>query len=193
MATSVIGQCGLGHRFGGNAEMLVKILIRRAGAEAGHADKGAGGADDRVPALANTGFDGDVDLGIADQRCALGLPARDTARSTAPRRRAPKCRRSASSFLRRDRDGDFRAGGEERHGGAVIVGGDQFVGAERAEVVLVKALAQLRHVLPRQREHARRVVALQRQLPALDGLDRVAGPEHLRSGMARSAARCSTG
>ena len=32
-------------------------------------------------------------------------------------------------LLRRDRDGDFRAGGEQRHDGVVVVGGDQFIGA----------------------------------------------------------------
>ena len=40
------------------------------------------------------------------------------------------------------------------------------------------AVAQLRQVLPRQREHARTVLALERELPAFERLDRVARAEH---------------
>ena len=50
--------------------MPKKVLIRRAGAEGAHADKGAVAANDRVPALSHACFDGDIDLGAADDRVA---------------------------------------------------------------------------------------------------------------------------
>ena len=50
----------LGRGFGGDAEMRVELLDRAGGAEAGHADEDAVGADEVIPALADAGFDGDL-------------------------------------------------------------------------------------------------------------------------------------
>jgi tetratricopeptide (TPR) repeat protein len=52
------------------------------------------------------------------------------------------------------------------------------LGAARANVVLVEAVAQLRQILPRERQYARPVLRLKGKLPALGGLHRVAGTEH---------------
>src|SRR5215472_14054288 len=57
---------GIGHMFGSDAEVFVEILVGRAGAEAAHADKQPVAANDRVPALANAGLDGDVDAGFSN-------------------------------------------------------------------------------------------------------------------------------
>src|SRR5215469_10030702 len=46
--------------------MPIKILIRRTGAETGHADETPFRADNRIPALADAGFDRDVDFRGAD-------------------------------------------------------------------------------------------------------------------------------
>src|SRR5208282_5842889 len=66
-------QSRLGDLFRRQSKMLVKLLVRRAGAKTGHADKSSGRADDGVPALADAGFDRDIDLGLADDRRALRL------------------------------------------------------------------------------------------------------------------------
>src|ERR1039458_2805464 len=63
----------IGDRLCGNAEMLVKVLVGRAGAETGHTHKGAVGTDDGVPALAHSGFHADFDLGVADDGAALAV------------------------------------------------------------------------------------------------------------------------
>src|ERR1700741_3235739 len=62
----------LRHLFGGDAEVLVELLVGTAGAEAGHADEGAVGADDGVPTLADAGFHRDIDPRLADEARALG-------------------------------------------------------------------------------------------------------------------------
>ena len=46
--------------------MLVEVLGRSRGAEGLHADEGAIGADECVPALANARLDGDLDRRLAD-------------------------------------------------------------------------------------------------------------------------------
>src|SRR5579864_8880100 len=62
-----------GDRIGCYAKMFIKVFIGRAGAEPGHADKGAVGADDGVPPFAHRGFDADLNLGIADNRAPRRL------------------------------------------------------------------------------------------------------------------------
>src|SRR6187455_1969475 len=50
-----LAQRRLGDLLGRDAEVPVKVLVRAAGAEAGHADEHAVRADDRVPALPHRG------------------------------------------------------------------------------------------------------------------------------------------
>ena len=56
----------LGHRLGCNAEVPIEILVRRAGAETGHADKATVAADDLVPTLADRRLDADSHGCVAD-------------------------------------------------------------------------------------------------------------------------------
>ena len=74
--------------------MLVKVLVGRAGAERGHADEDAVGADDLVPALPHGGFDADAHLGRADDGAGAGAAGAsrnnskqgtDTTRADTPR------------------------------------------------------------------------------------------------------------
>src|SRR6516162_10094395 len=73
-----------------------------------------------------------------------------------------------------DGDRHLGAGGEQRN----LVGslrGDDFVGAGGAAVRLVMGKPQLRQVLPGERENARCVRMFERELPAFNRFDRVAG------------------
>src|SRR5262249_50714352 len=65
-----LAECGIGNAFGGDAEVLVEVLIGRTGAKAAHADKAPVAANDCVPPLANAGFDGDVDVGFSNDLAA---------------------------------------------------------------------------------------------------------------------------
>ena len=96
-------------------------------------------------------------------------------------------------LARRGGKRDLGAGSEQRHKRRTAVRRNQFVGAGRAAIALVEALPELRRVLPRQGQHARPMLGLQRELPALDGFDTSQGRNTLRLGIARNAARCSTG
>src|SRR5580658_344839 len=162
--------------------MLVKLFVRRAGAKAGHADENSVRADNRVPALADAGLDGDVDFGLADDRRALVVRQRQ--QKLKARYRDYACRDFArgEELFGVGRDGDFRSCREQRYDGRIVVSSDQLVGAASAAVALVKTLAQLRQVLPRQSEHAWAVLAFERCLPAFDGLDRIAGAENFQIG-----------
>src|SRR6516165_3813192 len=64
--------CRLRHFFGANAKMLVKLFEGRTGAEPAHAYKSSIGADDRIPALADAGFNCELDRRRADDRRAFG-------------------------------------------------------------------------------------------------------------------------
>src|ERR1700753_1913131 len=71
---------GLRRGFGGDAEMLVDVLVRRGGAERVHADEDAARSDVTVPAFAHAGFDGDLYCRLADHGvticCVLFLEQR---------------------------------------------------------------------------------------------------------------------
>src|SRR6516165_2087608 len=82
----------------------------------------------------------------------------------------------AQQLMRLHRDGHLGAGGEQRNLGGPLRG-DDFVGAGGAAVGLVMGKPQLRQVLPGERENARRLRMFERELPAFDRLDRVAGTE----------------
>src|SRR3569833_1633504 len=60
----------VGNRLRCNPEMFVEFLVRRAGAEAVHADEDTVGADEHVPTHAHRGLDADLDLRIADDGAA---------------------------------------------------------------------------------------------------------------------------
>src|SRR6185437_11504192 len=53
-----------------------------------------------------------------------------------------------------------------------------FVGAGGATVVVEEILAELREILPRQRQHAWPVFGFERKLPTFGGFHRVAGAEY---------------
>src|SRR5262245_65176878 len=80
--------------------------------------------------------------------------------------------------MRLHRDRHLGAGGEQRNLGGPVRG-DDFVGAGGAAVRLVMGKPQLRQVLPGERENARRLRIFERELPAFDSLDRVAGTENV--------------
>ena len=106
-----------------------------------------------------------------------GVARRTAVRSTAPRRRAPRRRaaraasapRPRSRLPSRWRRATRRACRRRRR---------RSRRRRRRRGSRCRSLAQLRQVLARQREHARAVLALQRELPALQRLHRVAGAEH---------------
>src|SRR5712671_5150140 len=62
---------GLGDGFWRNVEIIVNILVGRAGAKTGHADENPIFADDRVPALTDSRFDTDAHGRIANDLLAL--------------------------------------------------------------------------------------------------------------------------
>src|ERR1700676_162706 len=68
-------ECGLRDLLGGDAEMAVEILDRRAGADRRHAHEGAVRADDLVPALPYGGLDRDPHGRGAEDGLPLGGPA----------------------------------------------------------------------------------------------------------------------
>ena len=76
-----------------------------------------------------------------------------------------------------DRDRNFGTRGEDRNVRTTVRPRD-LIGAACAHVVLVDPVAQLRQVLPREREDAWAVFRLERKLPALGGLHRVTRAEH---------------
>src|SRR5262249_59502066 len=71
---------------------------------------------------------------------------------------------------------DCRAGGEQRDLG-VLCRRDNLVSPGGATVHLLDPKPQLRQVLPRERENAGGLRMLERELPALDRLDRIAWTE----------------
>src|SRR5437868_343964 len=106
---------GICHRFGRDSEMFVYVLVRTAGSEAVHADELAFRTDIAVPALLDTGFDGDFYRAGPEDRVTIcfGLfleqrPARhgDYARGDTLR---------GQQFARLQCEFDFRAGGKKRH------------------------------------------------------------------------------
>ena len=95
--------------------MLVEVLVRRAGAEAVHADEDAVRADHGVPAQAHGGLDRDLHRGVADDGLAPLVRLRQ---EELQRRHRDDARGDAALgqlLLRGDRDLDLRAGGEDRH------------------------------------------------------------------------------
>ena len=160
--------------------MLVEVLVGRAGAEAGHADEGAVGADDGVPALPDRGLDADLRPARRRSRRGGRRPGPPgTARSTAPRRRGPRrpARRAASAPRPRSRPRSRwrrsrpRALPSRRRDlvGAVRRSGCARRGSRRSCGRFWRVSASTLGVSRR----------FQRELPALDRLDRVARPEHV--------------
>src|SRR5262249_2848210 len=70
-------QRSLCHLLGGNAKMLIKLFEGSTGAKTAQAHKSSVRADDRIPALADAGFDRDLHVRIADDRCALRMRRRE--------------------------------------------------------------------------------------------------------------------
>src|SRR6185369_8728222 len=140
-STAELAQRRCGHLLGRDAEMAVKVLVGRAGAEAVHADEHAIRADDRVPALAHRGFDRDVNLGLTDHRAARcgirGKQQLEARHRNHPRRNAALLQK----LLRLDRNRNFRAGREQRYVRLAVRGGD-LVGAGGAAVLFIEGLAQ---------------------------------------------------
>ena len=87
-----------------NFKVIVKILIGRARAKTGHADKNPIFADDRVPALTDRRFDPDPHGGIANDLLApiavlsqRKVPMQGTDTTRAKICRAAKMRRASSA------------------------------------------------------------------------------------------------
>ncbi len=78
-------------------------------------------------------------------------------------------------------DRDFRARGEDRHRRLAALGGQQLVGALGRQV-LRSRVAHAGDLLARQGHHRRRGLALQGDLPAFGGLDRVGRAEDQQVG-----------
>src|SRR2546423_1036758 len=72
LASSQFSQCRFRDLLGGDPELLVKVLVGRAGTKRRHADKDGVGADDFIPALAHRGFDADAHRRGADHFLPLG-------------------------------------------------------------------------------------------------------------------------
>ena len=53
--------------------MLINVLGGCARAESRHADKGAAGTDELVPAEPDRSLDGDIGRGVADRLAAIGF------------------------------------------------------------------------------------------------------------------------
>ena len=118
-----------------------------------------------IPALADAGFDGDLDRRIADDRLLVGFRlfgeeldagyGDDTGRDALGRK----------GLLGLHGDFDFRTGGEDRHLG--VAGRDEIVGAAGREVFFLVFQAHRHQVLAGERNRRWAVVALERQLPDL--------------------------
>src|SRR5580693_6154577 len=161
----------------GNSKVLEKVLGRRAGAEAMHADKCAILADHGVPAPAYRGLDRDLDRGLADDRLLLVRRLRQQQFERGHRHHPRRNAALRQLLLRGDRDLDLGARGEYRHLGLALCC-DQFIGAVAARIVCRGCGAQLRKVLAGQRQYRRPVDAVEREFPALRDFDCVAGTEH---------------
>src|SRR5665213_103291 len=136
-------------------EMAIELLVGPAGAEAGHANEGAVGADDGVPSHPHGGLDADLDRRIADHRAAGLVRLCQEQFDARHRDDAGGDALFGQRLLRLDRDGNLGAGGEQRHLRRAFRRRD-FVGAGNAKIAFFSRGAKLRQVLPRQRYHARR-------------------------------------
>jgi hypothetical protein len=89
--------------------MTVQILIWGARAEAAHPDKSSGRADNRIPALADAGFDRDIDLCCANHGGTLGFRASqeqlETGYRNNTRQNFPRCEKLARFDGERERSG----------------------------------------------------------------------------------------
>src|SRR6516165_3655138 len=167
---------------GSNAEVLEKVLARRAGAEPVHADKDAVLADHGIPAPAHGGLDCDLDRGLADDRA---LPFHRLRQKQLQRRHGYDSRRDAAFgklLLGIDRDLHLGAGSKQRYLRLAACRGDQLIGTVAARIFGGRRGAQLRHVLAGQCQHRRAVDAIEREFPAFGDLDRVARAEHAHVG-----------
>ena len=159
-AISNRAQCRFRHLLGGNAEMLVKLLVRRAGAEPVMPTKAPfepmmASQPWRMPASTATLT---AALPMIAARSASGAASSSSKHGTETTRAEILLRRE--EFLRRDRDGDFRAGGEQRHLRPCRLR-RRSVHRRRAaqRFAASRPEPQLRQVLARQRQHARAVLA----------------------------------
>src|SRR5215469_6022868 len=88
--------------------MTIQILIWGARAEAAHPDKSSGRADNRIPALADAGFDRDIDLCCANHGGTLGFRASQVQLETGyrnTRQNFPRCEKLARFEGERERSG----------------------------------------------------------------------------------------
>src|SRR5262249_23210112 len=162
-----------------DAEVLVEVLVRRARPECRHPDEGAIGADDLVPALPHGSLDRNLDLGHADN--PLPLRGGTFAQKLEARHRYHA---RGNTALTQQLEGPTRnatpgAGRDQRHT-PLLLRRYNFIGAGSATVRLLEPKPQLRHVLARERENARGMRVLKRELPALDGFDCIAWTEDVQ-------------
>src|ERR1019366_10300310 len=123
---------GLGDGFWRDFEMLVKVLIGRAGAKTRHADENPIVADNRFPALTDGCFHGDSygraanDLltraAFLQQKKLHARHRHDPRGNSAGRQNAPRL----------DRERDLRSGREDRNLGGAGLRGAKFIGARGA-------------------------------------------------------------
>src|SRR5690606_28907959 len=124
---------GFNNRFGRNAEVVVKRICGRAGAEILHADEAAVVAQKLVPAHGDAGLDGDLGLRVANDlaRIFFGL-----LREKFHRGNGDDLSRNAAfaqQFQAFDGDRDLRAGGEDCRVCIGVAGDD--IGAAGAQVL----------------------------------------------------------
>src|SRR5258705_7739983 len=118
----------------GNSKMLEKVLGRRAGAKAVHADKFPILPNHGIPAPAHRGLDCDLDRGIADDRPPAVRRLRQQQFQRGHRHDPGRDAAFGELLLGRDRDLDFGAGGKQRRF-CLALGGDELGGALGARVV----------------------------------------------------------
>src|SRR3954452_25139547 len=152
------------HGLGGDAEVLVKVLVGRAGAKPMHADENSVRADDRIPAEAHGRLDRNLDRRIADDAGAdfLGL-----SKEKVERRHRYNAYGEAlfiEKLLSRERDLDLGARGEDGRAG-LAVGGRELVGARGREVGGAAIPADLRQILAGECQGARSIRTLKGELP----------------------------
>src|SRR5947207_2187504 len=135
--------------------MAIKVLVGRTGAKTSHADEGSVRTDNGIPALANAGFDRDVDLGAAGDGLALGF-RQSKQQLKARHRNDPGANVARGKKLASlDRERDLRARCEQRYVGSPAVRREELIGARRTAIARIKAAAQLRDRLSTQPQHAR--------------------------------------
>src|SRR5215216_7969942 len=169
-------QSRLRYRFRRDAEMAIEVIWGCACAEAAHADEDTVAADDLIPALAHRGLYSDLHRSVTDDCAPRVCGSRQEQLEAGHRDHPGREPAFAQEFSRLDGDRDLGARCEQRNGSDAL-GRNDLIGPAGTAVALVVTEAELRYVLARQRQNARTIGTLQRQLPALGDFDGIARAE----------------